>query len=162
RVRAAARLAAVGTATALVAIPLLSDPVTSTLSAADRATGLPVSAERALVRRAPRERLRHLARVRRNKAVARSLMNRFGWRSAAQYRCLERLWTHESHWNERAHSPSGAHGIPQARPGAKMAAAGPHWRSSARTQIRWGLRYIRARYATPCTAWTHWQSANWY
>ncbi|MEV4256360.1 hypothetical protein AB0J52_24630 [Spirillospora sp. NPDC049652] len=162
RIRAAARLAAVGAATALVATPLLADPELTTPPVAERraaGAALPMSAaaERPLGRRFHRER-----RVRRNKAVARTLMNRFGWRSAAQFRCLERLWTHESHWNERAHSASGAHGIPQALPGAKMAAAGPHWQSDVQTQIRWGLRYIRGRYATPCTAWTHWRSTNWY
>ncbi|WP_051468119.1 hypothetical protein [Actinomadura oligospora] len=170
RIRAAVRLAAVGAATALVATPLLATPVKTISSAAERATGavLPTGPDRRpLLRRAadrhtPDRRDRRTRRLHRNKTMARALMNRFGWRSARQYRCLEHLWTHESHWNERAHSPSGAHGIPQALPGAKMSAAGPHWQSNAQTQIRWGLRYIRGRYGTPCTAWAHWQSAAWY
>ena len=42
-----------------------------------------------------------------------------------------------------AANPSGAYGIPQALPGSKMASAGPDWQTSAATQIRWGLGYIK-------------------
>ncbi|MFC5182008.1 aggregation-promoting factor C-terminal-like domain-containing protein [Actinomadura harenae] len=160
-----------GVATALVATPLLAAPVRTTLAAAERVTGAAGSHRRAsasppgpvrlaVERRDRRD--RRTRRVNRNKSMARGLMNRFGWRSARQFRCLEQLWAHESRWNERAHSASGAHGIPQALPGVKMAAAGPHWESNARTQIRWGLRYVRGRYSAPCTAWGHWQATGWY
>jgi resuscitation-promoting factor RpfB len=57
---------------------------------------------------------------------------------------------------------SGAYGIPQALPGAKMATAGPDWRTSARTQIRWGLRYIRGTYGSPLRAWDHEVAYGWY
>jgi hypothetical protein len=43
-----------------------------------------------------------------------------------------------------------------------MASAGPNWRSNAATQIRWGLRYIRARYGSPHRAWNHLQATGWY
>lgn len=162
RLAVVVRLAAVGTAAALVTAPLLADPVKSTLSAAGRATGAAFHVGIARAGSASGHRDRRTRRVRRNKAVARALMNRFGWRSARQFRCLEQLWAHESSWNERAHNSSGAHGIPQALPGSKMAVAGPHWRSNAQTQIRWGLRYIRGRYGAPCTAWGHWRAASWY
>jgi hypothetical protein len=73
------------------------------------------------------------------------------------------LWNHESHWNVHAGNPSsGAYGIPQALPGTKMASAGPNWHDDARTQIKWGLGYIKSRYSTPCGAWGHFQSSNWY
>ena len=56
----------------------------------------------------------------------------------------------ESGWNPRAANPSsGAYGIPQAMPGSKMASAGPDWPSSAATQIRWGLNYIKNTYGSP-------------
>jgi hypothetical protein len=61
-----------------------------------------------------------------------------------------------------AANPSGAYGIPQALPGAKMASAGPDWQNSAHTQINWGLGYIASRYGTPCGAWAHSQATNWY
>jgi hypothetical protein len=57
---------------------------------------------------------------------------------------------------------TGAYGIPQALPGAKMASAGPDWQNNAHTQIKWGLGYIAGRYGTPCGAWAHSQATNWY
>jgi hypothetical protein len=94
--------------------------------------------------------------------IAISLLRKFGW-SRSQYRYLNMLWSRESSWNVRAENPySGAYGIPQAVPGAKMAAAGPHWRTSARTQILWGLRYIKDRYGSPRGAWDHELATGWY
>jgi len=94
--------------------------------------------------------------------VARVLLGQYGF-SADQFPCLDALWTKESGWNVHADNPtSSAYGIPQALPGSKMATAGSDWASNAATQIRWGLGYIRASYGTPCSAWAHSQSYNWY
>ncbi len=94
--------------------------------------------------------------------IARSLLRRFHWRGW-QFRYLDRLWEQESGWNRYAANPySGAYGIPQADPGGVMASAGPGWRWNARTQIRWGLRYIRGRYGSPYWAWQHELVYNWY
>jgi len=91
------------------------------------------------------------------------MYNRFHWRPKHQFRFLNRLWNRESSWNVHAYNPySGAYGIPQAVPGGKMSSAGPHWRTSARTQIRWGLRYIRSRYGSPRRAWAHSCATGWY
>ncbi|UWZ59356.1 lytic transglycosylase domain-containing protein [Dactylosporangium aurantiacum] len=81
-----------------------------------------------------------------------------------QMPCLDKLWTRESGWNPNAHNKSsGAHGIPQALPGSKMASYGANWETDARTQIKWGLNgYIKPRYKTPCGAWGHSQSTGWY
>ncbi|RIV39473.1 aggregation-promoting factor C-terminal-like domain-containing protein [Micromonospora radicis] len=80
-----------------------------------------------------------------------------------QFPCLDKLWTKESGWNPRAHNnSSGAHGIPQARPGNKMATVGSDWETNPVTQIKWGLGYIKGRYGTPCKAWTHSQNTGWY
>jgi hypothetical protein len=76
---------------------------------------------------------------------------------ARQFGCLDNIWLHESKWNELAGSPGSAYGIPQASPGAKMAAAGPGWLTSPQTQIRWGEDYIEDQYGTPCQAWAYWQ-----
>lgn len=43
-----------------------------------------------------------------------------------------------------------------------MASAGPDWRWNARTQILWGMRYIRDRYGSPDGAWQHECSYGWY
>jgi len=99
-----------------------------------------------------------------SKWFARTYMaKRFGWKSQRQYQCLVVLWRHESGWRHKAHnSRSGAHGIPQALPGRKMASAGPNWRTNPRTQIKWGLKYIKGRYGTPCGAWSHFGRRGWY
>jgi hypothetical protein len=96
------------------------------------------------------------------RAIASALLGDFGW-DGSQFDCLDRLWTRESHWNPRAHNASsGAHGIPQALPGSKMASAGPNWETNPVTQIKWGLGYIQGRYGTPCNAWGHSESHGWY
>jgi hypothetical protein len=94
--------------------------------------------------------------------IARAMLPDYGWSPSSQFGCLVNLWNKESGWNTHASNPSGAYGIPQALPGSKMASAGPDWQNSARTQIKWGLGYIRDRYGTPCAAWQHSQSTGWY
>jgi hypothetical protein len=94
--------------------------------------------------------------------IAKSLMPSFGFSPSTQFGCLVNLWNRESHWNVHAGSPGGTYGIPQANPGSKMASAGSDWQNSARTQIKWGLGYIKARYDDPCGAWSHSQATGWY
>jgi hypothetical protein len=102
---------------------------------------------------------RYHARPRGPRRIARSMLARFGW-GHRQFRFLNWLWSHESGWDRRAANPySGAYGIPQAVPGSKM---GRGWRWSARTQIRWGMRYIRDRYGSPRHAWLHEYLSGWY
>lgn len=94
--------------------------------------------------------------------VARRMLRSFGW-PGTQFRYLNSLWDAESSWNVYAENPfSGAYGIPQAVPGGKMAAAGAAWRTSAATQIRWGLRYIKEVYGSPGAAWDHEVAYGWY
>jgi len=82
---------------------------------------------------------------------------------AGDWPALDQLWIRESGWRTNATNPtSGAYGIPQALPPSKMASAGPDWRTSAATQIAWGLDYIRSRYGTPRYAWAHEQEFGWY
>jgi hypothetical protein len=95
------------------------------------------------------------------RAIAAAMLGSFGW-SSSQFSCLDSLWNRESGWSVHASNPSGAYGIPQALPGSKMGAYGSDWASNPRTQITWGLHYIAARYGTPCGAWAHSQSYNWY
>ncbi|MCE1179182.1 MAG: hypothetical protein LWW86_09185 [Micrococcales bacterium] len=96
------------------------------------------------------------------KAAAKSLLADHGW-GEDQFSCLNSLWMKESGWNFRATNPSsGAYGIPQSLPGSKMATFGSDWQTNPVTQIKWGLDYIKGRYGTPCAAWGHSQSVNWY
>ncbi len=94
-------------------------------------------------------------------AIALQLVTARGW-GADQYNCLVSLWNKESGWRVNAYNPSGAYGIPQALPGSKMATAGADWQTNPATQITWGLNYISGVYGTPCGAWGHSQSFNWY
>ncbi len=96
------------------------------------------------------------------RAYASSAVSARGW-SQGEFSCLVSLWNRESSWRADAYNAgSGAYGIPQSLPGSKMASAGSDWRTSAATQINWGLGYIAARYGTPCGAWAHSESVNWY
>jgi Transglycosylase SLT domain len=97
-----------------------------------------------------------------NRRIGCSLLPAFGF-STAQMPALDKMWTHESNWYERARNPSsGAYGIPQALPATKMASAGSDWRTNPATQIRWGLGYIRTVYGSPNNAWSFWQAHHWY
>jgi hypothetical protein len=102
-----------------------------------------------------------LTRKQSNKKIAKKLVKKRGW-SAKQYKCLVLLWTKESNWNHRVGNGIGAYGIPQALPGSKMRSAGRDWRTNPKTQIKWGLRYIKSRYGTPCAAWRHSRATGWY
>jgi hypothetical protein len=97
------------------------------------------------------------------KKVAKSiLLNEYGF-SEKEYKCLNSLWTKESHWNYKARNKrSGAHGIPQALPASKMSVVSTDWRTNPVTQIRWGLRYISIRYETPCKALAKHKRSNYY
>lgn len=93
--------------------------------------------------------------------------------NAQQAQCLNTLWERESNWNYRAintaFSPNQAgtpelqaYGIAQAAPGSKMAAAGADWKTNPRTQISWGIDYIKDRHGNPCSALTFHSLRGWY
>ncbi len=85
-----------------------------------------------------------------------------GWESD-QYSCLVILWERESNWRVNAkNKSSGAYGIPQSLPGSKMASEGADWMTNPKTQINWGLKYIKGRYGAPCGALAHSNKFNWY
>jgi hypothetical protein len=86
-----------------------------------------------------------------------------GW-DRTQRHCLNELWTRESNWRDDVWNTqgSGAYGIPQARPASKMASAGPDYMTDPATQVRWGIRYIRAAYGSPCNAWVQETASGGY
>lgn len=96
-------------------------------------------------------------------AYAKNLcINTYGW-TENDFNCLVKLWERESNWNPNAHNKSsGAHGIPQSLPASKMASEGDDYYTNGKTQIRWGLKYIKNRYGTPSNAWAHSQQKGWY
>jgi hypothetical protein len=96
------------------------------------------------------------------KGYAYSLVIKQGW-GRDQYSCLVALWERESNWRWNAYNKSsGAYGIPQSLPGAKMAEMGSDWQTNPETQIRWGVSYIKNRYGAPCGAMAHSNKFNWY
>jgi hypothetical protein len=98
-----------------------------------------------------------------NEALGQQMASVYGWGSGAEWTCLDELWTRESGWRiVWNYQGSGAYGIPQALPASKMASAGPDWQTNPATQIRWGLRYVKETYGSPCGAWAHEETAGWY
>jgi hypothetical protein len=95
--------------------------------------------------------------------MAWDLMAQYGWQNQTQFSCLVDLWNRESGWNPRAEEPtSGAYGIPQSLPASKMAMFGSDYLTDPKTQIEWGLYYIKTVYGDACNAWVHDYSIGWY
>ncbi|GAA0956034.1 hypothetical protein FFA01_11970 [Frigoribacterium faeni] len=83
--------------------------------------------------------------------------------TGSEYTCLVQLWNKESGWRTTASNPgSGAYGIPQSLPGNKMASVAFDWQTNYRTQVTWGVGYIRQSYGTMCGAWAHSVANDWY
>ena len=101
--------------------------------------------------------------VAKNKAIGRALAATYGWANGQEWTDLDKLWTRESGWDNRAqNASSGAYGIPQSLPASKMGALANPPVSSASAQIAWGLRYIKQTYRDPIGAWAHEESNGWY
>lgn len=95
-------------------------------------------------------------------AYAASQLGSYGW-DAGQMPCLMKLWTKESDWKTTAtNKSSGAYGVVQSLPAEKMASAGADYRTNYRTQINWGLNYVKQRYGSPCGALNFHYANNWY
>ena len=73
----------------------------------------------------------------------------------SQYKCLEELYTLESNWRQAAYNPSGAYGIPQLKNKLIQHMSGVD-------QVRYGIKYIRHRYKTPCNALLHMKIKGWH
>lgn len=97
------------------------------------------------------------------KAYAFDYLQEQGFKGPEQYSCLVKLWERESNWRWNAkNKSSGAYGIPQSLPGTKMASEGADWLTNPETQIRWGVKYIKGRYGSPCGALAHSDRIGWY
>jgi len=92
--------------------------------------------------------------------IARALLPAYGF-SSDQFSCLDSLYVSESDWRVDADNPtSSAYGIPQAL--TQMHDLPADYMTSAESQIRWGLEYIKDAYGTPCSAWSFKQGNGWY
>jgi hypothetical protein len=80
--------------------------------------------------------------------------------------CAVEILDHESgtSWGDVtiANPSSGAYGLPQALPGAKMAAFGSDWATNPVTQLRWMASYVNSSYGGICPAAAHDLSTGTY
>ena len=96
------------------------------------------------------------------KQYVHQLVLSYGW-SEYDWQCLVKIINHESGWNPNAvNKSSGACGLFQSLPCSKMKSAGADYRTNYKTQVKWGLGYIKGRYGTPAKAWNFWQKHHWY
>ena len=74
--------------------------------------------------------------------------------SIDDYRCAIELYTKESNWRPKA--KNGPHyGIPQGR-SIYLKTADPI------AQVKWGIKYVDARYGSMCQALTHFKTKGWH
>ena len=85
------------------------------------------------------------------------------WKSHEEWTCLAKLWGKESAWNPKAANPvSTAFGIPQFLNSTWVNYGYPIRPKDPIIQVQAGLKYIKARYKTPCRAWKHWNKKGFY
>jgi len=96
-----------------------------------------------------------------NAAVGCSVVLAAGY-SMSDMVCVDNIFKRESGWRTNARNGSGAYGIPQSNPAAKMSVYGSDYMTNPATQVKWGLNYMKTRYGSPCAAWSVWQSKGWY
>jgi hypothetical protein len=71
-----------------------------------------------------------------------------------EYRCALTLYTKESNW--RVEAKNGPHyGIPQGKSIYLKTANGIE-------QVKWGIKYVNARYGSMCQALTHFKTKGWH
>lgn len=100
---------------------------------------------------------RTLPTSRSNRLLGASMAYSEGW-TGEQWTCLRKLWEKESNWRHNAiNKTSGAAGIPQA-----IKIPNDEFLLSPASQIAWGIKYIKARYGTPCKAWQFHLVNNYY
>lgn len=71
-----------------------------------------------------------------------------------EFKCINKLYYYESRWNHKARN--GSHyGIPQGR---------SLWLRDASPieQVKWGIKYNKARYGNSCKAYLHYRENNWH
>jgi hypothetical protein len=83
-------------------------------------------------------------------------------KSMTEWKCLNSLWSHESHFNPKAlNMSSHAFGIAQFLP-STWGNYKVQKTAVAQLQIKYGLHYIQKRYGDACNAWKFWQEHGWY
>jgi len=71
-----------------------------------------------------------------------------------EFQCIVELYEKESNW--RPNARNGSHfGIPQGR--SRYLATVDGFK-----QVEWGIKYIKARYGTPCKAWKFFKANHYH
>ena len=91
------------------------------------------------------------------------LVKSYGWNDK-DYQAVFKILQRESGINPNSvNRSSGACGLFQAYPCNKTIKNGyKDYKTNWKTQVRWGLDYIKYRYKTPSKAWSFWQKHHWY
>lgn len=85
-----------------------------------------------------------------------------GWLKS-EFEAVVSIVIKESSWNPNSvNKSSGACGLFQAYPCNKAIKQYPDYMTNYKSQIDWGLNYIKERYGTPKKAWAFWQEHHWY
>lgn len=85
-----------------------------------------------------------------------------GW-SKKDYESAVNIIIKESSINPNSvNKSSGACGLFQAYPCSKAIKKYPDYMTNYKSQVNWGLNYIKGRYKTPTKAWEFWQENKWY
>ena len=85
-----------------------------------------------------------------------------GW-SSSDYEATVNILIKESGINPNSvNKSSGACGLFQAHPCKKAIKQYPDYMTNYKSQVKWGLNYIKGRYKTPSNAWEFWQQHKWY
>lgn len=86
-----------------------------------------------------------------------------GWNDNDYNIILNILKRENSKFNVNAvNEKSGACGLFQAKPCSKMKKYGSDYKTNYKTQIAFGIDYIKSRYGTPVKAWEFWLKNHWY
>ena len=85
-----------------------------------------------------------------------------GW-NTNDYNAIVNIIIKESGFNiNSVNRSSGACGLFQAYPCKKAIKQYPDYMTNYKSQIDWGINYIKSRYTTPTKAWKFWQEHKWY
>ena len=86
----------------------------------------------------------------------------YGW-NQEDYNAAVNIIIKESGFNPNSvNKSSGACGLFQAHPCKKAIKQYFDYMTNYKSQIKWGLDYIKGRYSTPTKAWNFWQQHKWY
>lgn len=83
--------------------------------------------------------------------------------SEKDYQAIVNIVLKESGLNpNNVNKSSGACGLFQAHPCKKAIKQYPDYMENYKSQVNWGINYIKDRYKTPSNAWKFWQEHKWY